>query len=83
MAALRDCAGLYCDSLQGAVLTSLLRGPLQYRHVVLPPDIAQVLPKGRLLSEVRASTRSRFEPFSWEGPGLTGFSPSGRRNGGR
>jgi hypothetical protein len=25
-----------------------------YRHVVLPPDIAKLLPKGRLLSEVRS-----------------------------
>lgn len=25
------------------------------RHVVLPPDIAKLLPKGRLLSEVRVS----------------------------
>lgn len=24
----------------------------EYRHVVLPPEIAQLLPKGRLLSEV-------------------------------
>ena len=58
VAALRGCAGFCCDSLQGAVLTSQLRRGLQYRHVVLPPDIAQVLPKARLLSEVRASTRS-------------------------
>lgn len=25
----------------------------EYRHVVLPPEIAQLLPKGKLLSEVR------------------------------
>jgi len=29
------------------------------RHVVLPPDIAKMLPKGRLLSEVRARSLAR------------------------
>lgn len=40
----------------------LCLGP-QYRHVVLPQDIAQLLPKGRLLSEVSIGPagRSLFE----------------------
>ena len=36
------------------------------RHVVLPPDIAKLLPKGRLLSEVRAMRRTRALSRSFE-----------------
>ena len=40
------------------------------RHVVLPPDIAKLLPKGRLLSEVR---RARHPPF--DRPAAPGLRP--------
>lgn len=34
-------------------------GVVACRHVVLPPDIAKLLPKNRLLSEVSSPHRSR------------------------
>jgi len=37
----------------------LLFIPTLLRHVVLPQDIAQLLPKGKLLSEVRILGRKR------------------------
>ncbi len=48
-----------------------------HRHVVLPPDIAKMLPKNRLLSEVRAETREgRGETL--DGWGRTSGLPSPR-----
>jgi hypothetical protein len=44
--------------------------PARIRHVVLPPDIAKLLPKGRLLSEVR---RARYPPF--DRPAAPGLRP--------
>jgi len=49
-------AGCNAVSLHCPVLTFLTVPGAQYRHVVLPQDIAQLLPKGRLLSEARRPT---------------------------
>ena len=49
-------AGCNAVSLHCPVLTSPTVPGAQYRHVVLPQDIAQLLPKGRLLSEARRPT---------------------------
>jgi hypothetical protein len=46
------------------------------RHVVLPPDIAKMLPKNRLLSEVRAETRdARRWLDGWMRGWTMGFGP--------
>ena len=50
------------------------RLPARDRHVVLPPDIAKLLPKGRLLSEVRFRSPNEGRGFprpSFSGGGAT------------